>query len=146
MLWGKNRRKGQQPRQLDDHQSPQTSVLLYFHLITSNFIYFQREARCFEYAYAYLRLQTLCSTSLRGMFVNTDETNAVCTMRYTVFTVIWCHQSFALRVSSHCKQDVGTLSWLHVETLKRVSIPPLCQSCKVPRSWVLFCETPVYNM
>ena len=57
------------------------------------------------------------------MFVNTDEANAVRTMRYTVFAVTWCHQSFALRASSRCNQDVGTLSWLHVETLKRVSIP-----------------------
>ena len=116
-----------EPQQPEDHQPPQTSVLLYFHLITSNFIYFQREARCFEYAYAYLRLQTLCSTSPKFTTGHVCEyryeTNAVCTMRYTMFTVTWCCQSFALRASSRCNQDVGTLSWLHVETLKRVSIP-----------------------
>ena len=75
------------------------------------------------------------------MFVNTDEANAVCTMRYTVFVVTWCRQLFVLRALSHCKQDVGTLSWLHVETLKRVSIPLFV---KLER--VLFCETTVYNM
>ena len=52
-----------------------------------------------------------------------DEANAVRTVCYTVLAVTWWRQLFASRVSSRCKQDMGTLSWLHVETLNRAPTP-----------------------
>ena len=102
----------------------------------------------FEYAYAYLG-QKLCvvihQSLLWGIFVNTDETNAVRTVRYTVFMVTRCCQLFALRVLSGCKQDGHSFVATCGNTQKSVH-PPLCQTCKVLCSWVLFCETEVYNM
>ena len=39
--------------------------------------------------------------------------------------MLFCVQLFALRASSRCKHDVGTLSWLNAETVKRVPTPSL---------------------
>ena len=48
-----------------------------------------------------------------------------------------------LRELSFCEHDVIALSWLNAETLKRVPVLPLWQTCKVFRPWVLFRETMV---
>ena len=45
--------------------------------------------------------------------------------------------------SSHCKHDVGALSWLKAETIERAPTPPLYQTCKVLGPWALFHKTTV---
>ena len=60
-------------------------------------------------------------------------------VRYTLF----CVQLFASRALSHCKHDVGALSWLNAETIERAPTPPLWQTCKVLRPSALFRETTV---
>ena len=46
---------------------------------------------------------------------------------------------FASRASTHCKHDMGTLSWLNVEALER-------RTCKVLHPWALFRKTTVYTV
>ena len=146
MLWGRNRGKGRQPlgvkprtpltwaasalplshdnrRTTNPHKPLYYCIFTSWHLISFIFSMRQDALSMPMHIWGYKLCVVLHQSLLRGSFVNTDETNAVCIVRYTVFTVTWCRQLFALRASSHCKQDVGTLLWLHVETLKRVSIP-----------------------
>ena len=73
-----------------------------------------------------------------------DVANAVHTVSYSMLTVTWCRSEccvpsgldfeaaggsvvcyycFVLRASSHCKHDMGALSWLNAEAFERAPIP-----------------------
>ena len=148
MLWGRNRGKGRQPlgvkprtpltwaasalplshdnrRTTNPHEPLYCCIFTSQHLISFISSVRQDALSMPMHIWGYKLCVVLHQSLLRGMFVNTDEANTVCTMRYTVFRVTWCRQLFTLRASSRCNQDVGTLSWLHVETLKECPSPSL---------------------
>ena len=74
---------------------------------------------------------------LQDSIAQTDVADVACTASYTMLTVTWCCSEHCapsgldfkaaggsvvrccLSASSHCKHDMGTLSWLNVETLER---------------------------
>ena len=74
----------------------------------------------------------------------------LCVIRTLLWSCWWFHWAllvvllFASRASSHCKYNMGALSWLFMKTLKTASTPPYWQTCKVLCPWVLFCETTIY--
>ena len=69
----------------------------------------------------------------------------LCAIRTQLRSCWWfrCTLFFASRASSHYEHDMGSLSWLNAETLKRAPTPPLWQICKVLHPWTLICKTTV---
>ena len=99
---------------------------------------------------------------VQGIFVWADIPDVVGTASYTILMpfrvlcvvrtwlgICWwfrCTLLFvALRVSSSCKHDMGTLLWLNTELLERVPTPPLRQICTVLCPLALFHETTVFQ-
>ena len=74
----------------------------------------------------------------------------LCVIRTLLWSCWWFHCAllvvllFTSRASSHCKYNMGALSWLFMKTLKKASTPPYWQTCKVLCPWALFRETTVY--
>ena len=82
-----------------------------------------------------------------------DVANPVHTTSHTMLTVTWCHSEccvpsglnfeaaggsvvrYSSKASNHCVHDMGSLSWLNAETLKRAPT--------VFHPWTLICKTTV---
>ena len=74
----------------------------------------------------------------------------LCVVRTLLQIRWWLHcallfaQLFASRASNCCKHDMGAFLWLKSINTRKRAHPPLWQTGKVLRQWVLFCETKVH--
>ena len=71
-----------------------------------------------------LRLTASYSMPTVTLYSQSDVCHQDSTLKPLVITcTLFCVQVFASRVSGRCKRDVGALSWLNAETVKRAPTP-----------------------